>query len=113
MLHRDLEGERLAQAEALLARAADAAWQTELALALGRLPAQQAALGDPQLAQQPALAVAAERAALAPGLPPTLAARCAIYGIDVWLPSVLTARREPAEAATLMQREAEACVERG
>ena len=112
MLHRDLAGEERGRAIALIDALSAPEAQARLALALGRLPARQAALADPMLATSPALVAAAARAANAPGLPPTPAARCALYGIDVWLPSVLAGTREIAEAATSMQREAEACLAR-
>lgn len=112
MLHRDLEGERLEQAHRLIEALTVPKAQVALALALGRLPALSDALEDPALLADPALAAAAAGAAVAPGLPPTVAARCALFGIDVWLPAALAGTRTPAETATRMQREAEACLER-
>lgn len=112
MLHRDLAGDELGRARALAAWAAGPESQSRVAAELGRLPASRGALGGPAVAASPALSAAAARAASAPGVPPTPAARCAVYGVDVWLPSVIAGSREPAEAATLMQREAEACLAR-
>lgn len=112
MFHRDLAGAELERAQLLAAWLAGDAAQARVAGELGRLPARRGAIDDPAVTANPALAAAAARAAVAPGLPPTPAVRCAIFGIDVWLPSVITGTREPAEAATLMQREAEACVGR-
>jgi ABC-type glycerol-3-phosphate transport system substrate-binding protein len=108
MLHRQASGERLEQARALAAYIA--APERGAALALGRLPADPAALGDAALAADPALAAAAALAAQAPGLPPTPPARCALRGVDVWLPSLLSGDIDAPEAATRMQREAEACL---
>jgi arabinogalactan oligomer/maltooligosaccharide transport system substrate-binding protein len=112
MFHRELQGEARAQAEALVGALAAPEAQLSLALGLGRLPAQVGLLRDPALGENPALVAAAALAADAPGLPPTLAARCALFGIDIWLPGVLAGSSEPAEAATRMQREGEACVTR-
>lgn len=112
MLHRELAGEALTRAQELIARLAAPELQARLAGALGRLPARREAFEAAGLAANPAFVAAAARAVAAPGLPPTQAARCALYGIDVWLPSVLANKREPAEAASSMQREAEACVAR-
>jgi arabinogalactan oligomer/maltooligosaccharide transport system substrate-binding protein len=112
MFHRDLAGEKLERARDLAAWLAGDEAQGRIAGELGRLPARREALDGPAVAASPALAAAAAHAAVAPGLPPTPAARCAVFGIDVWLPSVIEGSREPAEAATLMQREAEACLAR-
>ncbi|NNJ13137.1 extracellular solute-binding protein [Chloroflexales bacterium ZM16-3] len=110
MLHRDLGGEDLARAKAFAAFLERPETQARLALALGRLPASRQVLDDPAIRSDPALTSAAAMAANAPGLPPTKASRCALFGIDVWLPSLLGGKLNQAETATNMQREAEACV---
>jgi ABC-type glycerol-3-phosphate transport system substrate-binding protein len=112
MLPRGLGGADLARARDALAFLGAAAAQSRLAAASGRLPAALAALASPAIGADPALAAAAALAARSPGLPPTKAARCALFGIDVWLPSLLKGRLDQAEAASAMQREAEACVTR-
>lgn len=111
MFWRDLGGAELARAEAFAAFLAQPATQARLAGDLGRLPASRQALGDAKITD-PALSAAATMAAAAPGLPPTRAARCALFGIDVWLPSLLQGRLDQAETAANMQGEAEACVTR-
>jgi ABC-type glycerol-3-phosphate transport system substrate-binding protein len=112
MLQRDLSGADLARATGFAAFLASPERQSRLARELGRLPASQQALGAPTLRADPALAAAADLAAAAPGLPPTKAARCALFGIDVWLPSLLKGTLNQAETATAMQQEAQACVTR-
>jgi ABC-type glycerol-3-phosphate transport system substrate-binding protein len=112
MFQRDLAGADRARAEAFAAFLASPATQARLAHDLGRLPASQKALGGQAALGDPALAVAATLAANAPGLPPTKAARCALFGIDVWLPSLLKGTLDQAETATAMQQEADACVTR-
>jgi ABC-type glycerol-3-phosphate transport system substrate-binding protein len=112
MLQRDLGGADLARAAAFAAFLASPETQARLSRALGRLPASQKVLGDQSALGDPALAAAALLAANAPGLPPTRAARCALFGIDVWLPSLLKGTLDQAETATAMQQEATACVTR-
>jgi ABC-type glycerol-3-phosphate transport system substrate-binding protein len=112
MLQRDLAGPELERARAFAAFLESPEAQARLASGLGRLPASQKALAAPAIAADPALAAAAAQSALAPGLPPTVAARCALFGIDVWLPSLLKGRLDLAETAAAMQGEAEACVTR-
>ncbi|HMQ34922.1 MAG TPA: extracellular solute-binding protein [Chloroflexaceae bacterium] len=114
MLARELAGEPLARGRAFAGFLADPATQDRLAQALGRLPPTVSALERPGApwAADPALAAAAALAGQAPGLPPTVAARCALYGIDVWLPSLLRGSIPASELPLRMQREAEACVAR-
>lgn len=111
MLQRDLAGERLDQARAIVAALSIPPAQLQLARELGRLPALRPALGDLET-DDPALLAARAQVTRSPGLPPTLAARCAVYGINVWLRSRLSDQTDSAETATNMQREAEACVTR-
>lgn len=114
MLARELEDEGLDQGRAFAAYLAEPANQLRLAEALGRLPATTGALSSAKgpWATDPALAGAAALAAAAPGLPPTAAARCALYGIDVWLPSLYRGVIPAADLPARMQREAEACLVR-
>lgn len=114
MLAAGLEGEPLERARALAAFLGESATQGQLAAALGRLPARADALtqGERPWAADPALAAAASLAETAPGLPPTAAVRCALYGIDVWLPSLLRGSLPSSELPGRMQREAEACLAR-
>ncbi|EFO80207.1 extracellular solute-binding protein family 1 [Oscillochloris trichoides DG-6] len=110
MFARDLSRDDLKPAEELAHYLEQPTTQIELALALGRLPASMEALADPRLQADPGRAAAANQARQAPGLPPTKAARCALFGIDVWLPSLLKGNLDQAETAEAMQAEAEACV---
>ncbi|MEI7772748.1 MAG: extracellular solute-binding protein, partial [Chloroflexales bacterium] len=112
MLQRDLGGADLARAVAFAAFLAAPDAQARLARDLGRLPASRQALRDPALLADPALTAAATLAASAPGLPPTKAARCALLGVDTWLPSLLKDTLDQAKIASAMQQEAEACVTR-
>lgn len=113
MLARGLTGEELERALGLVAFLGEPASQARLAEGLGRLPATEAALALPgPWASEPSLLAAAEGARAAPGLPPTTAARCALFGIDVWLPSLLRGSIPAAELPGRMQREAEACLAR-
>ncbi|NTV65210.1 MAG: extracellular solute-binding protein, partial [Oscillochloris sp.] len=110
MFQHDLAGDDLTRAKALATFLEQPTIQARLAHALGRLPASRQALNDPAIRVDPALAAAATMAGQAPGLPPTAAARCALFGIDVWLPSLLRGKLDQAATATAMQEEAEACI---
>ncbi|MCS6842426.1 MAG: extracellular solute-binding protein [Roseiflexus sp.] len=106
-----LEGQRLAQAEALAATLREPAWQSRIARDLGMLPASIAALNDPAVTDDPALAAAAAYASRAPGIPPTRSVRCAWDAIEVDLPPFLLGRRTTAETAASMQRRAMECAQ--
>uniref|UniRef100_UPI002ACDAC68 extracellular solute-binding protein n=1 Tax=Chloroflexus sp. TaxID=1904827 RepID=UPI002ACDAC68 len=84
--------------------------QLRLSAALGRLPARRELLADPSIQAEPARAAAATQAATAPGLPPTLAARCAIFGVESYLYSATTNDPPLKDAPARMQREALACL---
>ncbi|NJN15161.1 MAG: extracellular solute-binding protein [Oscillochloris sp.] len=112
LFQRDLAGPQRDLALELLRALQSPQCQLALATALTRLPANPLVLDDPQLAADPVLATQLPFARQAPGLPPTNAARCALWGIDVWLPSLISGRFEAEEIATRMQREAEACLGR-
>jgi arabinogalactan oligomer / maltooligosaccharide transport system substrate-binding protein len=113
MLSADLAGEPLEHGLAFAAALSAPEAQAALARAGGGLPASAGGLALLDLAADPALAASAARAANAPGLPPTLAARCALYGIAVWLPGLHRGSLDPPSAPATMQREAEACLRRG
>ncbi len=106
-----LGDQRLAQAEALAATLREPAWQARIARDLGMLPASIAALSDPAVTDDPALAAAATYAGDAPGIPPTRPIRCTWDAIEVELPSFLLSRRTAAETAAAMQRRALACTQ--
>jgi maltose-binding protein MalE len=110
MLQRDLGGPALAAAQDLIEFVQSAAVQERIPAEMGRLPALSAALTDPAVRADPALAAAAALAQGAPAVPPSIATRCALFGISVWLPVTLDGRIELEEAPLRMQREAEACV---
>jgi arabinogalactan oligomer / maltooligosaccharide transport system substrate-binding protein len=110
MIHRDLDAPAVAQAADFITFAQAAEAQERIAAALGRLPAMRSALTSAAVGAEPALAAAAVLAESAPGMPPTLVTRCALFGISVWLPVTLDGRTDLAEAPLRMQREAEACV---
>lgn len=84
--------------------------QLQLSAALGRLPARRELLTDPSIQTDPARAAAATQAATAPGLPPTPAARCAIFGVESYLYSATTGDPPLKDAPARMQREALACL---
>lgn len=84
--------------------------QLQLSAALGRLPARRELLTDPSIQTDPARAAAATQAATAPGLPPTPAARCAIFGVELYLYSATTGDPPLKDAPARMQREALACL---
>ncbi|NWF80371.1 MAG: extracellular solute-binding protein [Chloroflexi bacterium] len=112
LFHRDLAGEARTRARAFATWLLEPAIQARLARGLGRLPARSGVLASSDLTADPALAAAAAGATLAPGLPPTQAARCMLDAIDVWLPNVLNGSLDQAEAPARMQREADACLAR-
>ncbi|WP_298403451.1 extracellular solute-binding protein [uncultured Chloroflexus sp.] len=84
--------------------------QLRLSAALGRLPARRELLADSSIQTDPARAAAATQAATAPGLPPTPAARCAIFGVESYLYSATTGDPPLKDAPARMQREALACL---
>lgn len=86
--------------------------QLRLSAALVRLPALSSLLTDTSIQSDPRRAAAAVHAAIAPGLPPTPAARCAIFGVESYLYSVTIGDIALNEAPALMQREALACLRR-
>ncbi|HET9224145.1 MAG TPA: extracellular solute-binding protein [Roseiflexaceae bacterium] len=105
-----LAGSQLAQARALGAALARREAQARVAGELGLLPALRAALDDPAVQSDPALATAALHAADAGGLPPTEALRCAWVAIAGRLPLVLLGELAPEEAGGLMQSSAANCL---
>ena len=112
MVSSELRGTARERALAFAEAMTDPANQVRLAQAGRRLPATVRAQQLLDLDADPVMAIAAATAAKAPGLPPTPAARCALYGMAVWLPSVLRDDLKVAEAPLRMQREAEACLSR-
>ncbi|RRR71279.1 MAG: extracellular solute-binding protein [Candidatus Viridilinea halotolerans] len=112
MLGRTLEGAPHADALAFVELLASPAVQAQLARASGQLPATDSALELLDLSGDPLLSIAARHVATAPGLAPTQATHCALYGLAAWLPSLFSGRLELAAAASTMQREAEVCLER-
>jgi ABC-type glycerol-3-phosphate transport system substrate-binding protein len=111
MYGRGLTGPRLDQARALGQALATPAAQTRIAAELQLLPALRAALADPAVTSNPALAAAAAQAPGAPGLPPTAALRCAWDAIAAELPPVLLGDQDQASAAAAMQSRADACAQ--
>jgi ABC-type glycerol-3-phosphate transport system substrate-binding protein len=107
---KDLSGTQLDQARALGAALARRDAQARIAGELRLLPALRAALDDPAVQADPALAAAAAHAADAGGLPPTEALRCAWMAIAAELPPVLVGEVAQEEAAQLMQRSAANCL---
>lgn len=84
--------------------------QLRLSAALGRLPARRELLTDASIQTDPVRAIAAMQATDAPGLPPTPAVRCAIFGVESYLYSATTGDLSINEAPLRMQREALACL---
>lgn len=84
--------------------------QLRLSTALDRLPVLGSLLTAESIQTDPARAAAAFHAATAPGLPPTPAARCAIFGVESFLYSATTGDLPLDKAPALMQREALACL---
>ncbi|MBK9710210.1 MAG: extracellular solute-binding protein [Kouleothrix sp.] len=109
MYSRALDGERLSQARALGAALAQPAAQARIARELQRLPALRAALADPAVTGDPALAAAAASAERAAALPPIQGLRCAWGAIRAELPPVLMGEQTQADAAAAMQADALAC----
>jgi len=84
--------------------------QLRLSAALGRLPTLGSLLSDPSIQSNPRRAVAAAHAATAPGLPPTPAARCAVFGIESYLYSATTGDLPLNDIPAKMQQAALACL---
>jgi arabinogalactan oligomer / maltooligosaccharide transport system substrate-binding protein len=110
MYSKALAGTRLDRARALGAALAQPAAQARIAREMGLLPALRAALGDPAVAQNPALAAAAAQVDGAPGLPPTKGLRCAWDAIKAELPPMLLGETAQEDAARLMQASATNCM---
>jgi arabinogalactan oligomer/maltooligosaccharide transport system substrate-binding protein len=104
-----LDASRLAQAEALAQTLREPAWQARIARDTGMLPASIAALSDPAVTDDPALAAAAQYARNAPGIPPDRPIRCAWDAIEAALSPFLLGKRTAAETASAMQQRADAC----
>ncbi|RMD73755.1 MAG: extracellular solute-binding protein [Chloroflexi bacterium] len=109
MRHRDGQATP-AEVAALAATLYQPEVQLRLSAALGRLPARRELLTDPSIQADPTRAAAATQAATAPGLPPTPAARCAIFGVESYLYSATTGDPPIKDAPARMQREALACL---
>ncbi|MBO9347393.1 MAG: extracellular solute-binding protein [Chloroflexus sp.] len=84
--------------------------QLRLSEALGRLPVHRTLLTDPSIQSDPRRTVAAMHAATAPGLPPTPAARCAVFGIESYLYSATTGDLPLNDIPAKMQQAALACL---
>jgi len=84
--------------------------QLRLSAALGRLPVHRTLLTDPSIQSDPRRTVAAMHAATAPGLPPTPAARCAVFGIESYLYSATTGDLPLNDIPAKMQQAALACL---
>jgi ABC-type glycerol-3-phosphate transport system substrate-binding protein len=110
MYGKSLDGVQLEQARALGAALAQPSIQARLARDLGLLPALRAALADPAVQDNPALAVAAAQTDGAAGLPPTSALRCAWSAIAAELPLVLLGDVRQEDAGQLMQASADNCM---
>jgi arabinogalactan oligomer/maltooligosaccharide transport system substrate-binding protein len=104
-----LDASRLAQAETLAQTLREPAWQARIARDTGMLPASIAALSDPAVTDDPALAAAAQYARNAPGIPPDRPIRCAWDAIEAALSPFLLGKRTAAETASAMQQRADAC----
>jgi arabinogalactan oligomer / maltooligosaccharide transport system substrate-binding protein len=110
MYGKSLDGVQLERARALGAALAQPATQARLAHDLGLLPALRAALADPAVRDNPALAAAAAQIDGAAGLPPTSALRCAWNAIAAELPLVLLGDVRQEDAGQLMQERAVNCL---
>jgi arabinogalactan oligomer / maltooligosaccharide transport system substrate-binding protein len=106
-----LAGARLDQARKLGAALAQPATQIRIARDLHRLPALRAALADPAVTSDSALAAAAAEIEGAPGLPPIKGLRCAWDAIKAELPPVLLGEVAQEDAQQLMQASATACMQ--
>jgi arabinogalactan oligomer / maltooligosaccharide transport system substrate-binding protein len=112
MYSKALAGERLDQARVLAVALAQPSAQARIARDLDRLPALRAALADPAVVGDPALAAAAAQTEGALGLPPSRGLRCAWEAIRAELPPLLLGELAQADAARNMQNSATACLAR-
>lgn len=110
MFHRSLDGEELAQGQDFARFLVQPEVQLRIASNLQRLPALRSSLTAPAISGDAVLAAAAAQAEEAIGLPPTLALRCALSGINVQLPAFLSEQIDQQGAAAAMQQFAEACM---
>jgi arabinogalactan oligomer / maltooligosaccharide transport system substrate-binding protein len=111
MFNRALSAPGLEQGRALARALVEPGSQARIARKLHRLPALRAALTDPAVTGDPALAAAAQQAEGAPGLPPTKQLRCAWDAIRAQLPPVILGEQSQEEAASAMQSSAQRCLE--
>src|SRR5262249_29980594 len=98
------------RARALGAALTQPAAQARLAHDLGLLPALRAALADPAVRDNPALATAATQVDGAAGLPPTTALRCAWSANAAQPPPGLLGDVRQEDAGQLMQASATSCM---
>lgn len=110
MFRGTLTGSALEQAHALARFLTNSDVQVRIAREMRRLPALRAALADPVVTDDPALAAAAAQSEAASGLPPTRALRCAIRAIDTQLPVFLDGQTAVEQIANAMQVSAEVCM---
>jgi arabinogalactan oligomer/maltooligosaccharide transport system substrate-binding protein len=110
MYGRSLDGVRREQALALGAALARPPAQARIAGELGLLPALRAALRDPAVGRDAALAAAATQVEQASGLPATQGLHCVWDAIRGQLPPVILGQQVQADAAKNMQAFAEACM---
>ncbi len=110
MFHRTLEGEELQQGQDFARFLVQPDVQLRIASDLQRLPALHTSLVSPAINGDAVLVAAAAQAEEALGLPPTLALRCALSGINVQLPAFLKEQIDQQQAAAAMQQFAETCM---
>jgi ABC-type glycerol-3-phosphate transport system substrate-binding protein len=110
MYGKSLAGVRLDQARTFGVALTQPAAQARIAHDLALLPALRAALADPAVTGNAALAAAAQQADDAPGLPPNQALRCTWNAISAELPPLLLGDLAQADAGQLMQASATNCI---
>lgn len=89
MLHRQVQHDTLVHARAFARFLETPTTQIRIASGLQRLPALRTALAAPEITSDRVLAIAAQQAEAAIGLPPTRGFRCALGALNVYLPILL------------------------
>jgi ABC-type glycerol-3-phosphate transport system substrate-binding protein len=113
MYGKDVQDDQLAQARKIAVALTQPAAQARIARELSILPALNAALNDPAVQENPALAAVAAQAKQATGLPPVRELRCAWRALQFTLPQVLLSEMEQDVAGQQMQSAATTCLAEG
>lgn len=110
VLAKNLGGDKLAIAQAFAQFVTSKAIELDMARAFKRLPAAQEALTDSLIANDPVLKSLADQALATMALPTNPEMNCVWDSLRANMPTALSGKAAPADAAKAMQDDAEACI---